>query len=118
MSLQPDHQLLHYRIVSKVGEGGMGEVYQAEDMKLGRMVAVKVLPTDTTVDPTRLVRLQQEAPALAALDHPNIVTLLSVEEDDATFAYIRVATETADIIQDKRVTAALERAGLPGLRSI
>ena len=63
MSLESGHQLLHYRIVSRLGAGGMGEVYRAEDTKLGRVVAVKVLPADTAADPTRLVRLQQRARA-------------------------------------------------------
>jgi serine/threonine protein kinase/lipoprotein NlpI len=74
--------LSHYRITAKLGEGGMGEVYLAEDEKLERKVALKVLPAEVASDPDRLRRLQREARALAALDHPNIVTVFSVEEDD------------------------------------
>ncbi|MDH3255516.1 MAG: protein kinase, partial [Acidobacteriota bacterium] len=74
--------LSHYQITAKLGAGGMGEVYLAEDNKLGRKVALKVLPAEVASDPDRLKRLQREARALAALDHPSIVTVFSVEEDD------------------------------------
>ena len=70
----------HYRVESRIGEGGMGEVYRATDTKLGRDVALKVLPADTARDPERLERFQREARAVAALNHPHIVTLHSVEE--------------------------------------
>jgi serine/threonine protein kinase len=70
----------HYRIVSRLGAGGMGEVYLAEDTRLGRKVALKVLPAELAGDPGRIERLEREARALAALDHPNIVTVHSVEE--------------------------------------
>ena len=72
----------HYRIVEKIGEGGMGQVYRARDEQLGRDVAVKVLPEELAADQSRLGRLQREAKALAALDHPGIVTIFSVEEAD------------------------------------
>jgi TolB-like protein len=75
-------KLSHYRITARLGAGGMGEVYLAEDTKLERRVALKVLPADLAGDPDRLKRLQREARALAALDHPNIVTVFSVEEAD------------------------------------
>jgi eukaryotic-like serine/threonine-protein kinase len=74
--------LLHYRIIRPLGRGGMGEVYAAEDTKLNRTVALKVLPQMTAADPERLSRFQREAKAIAALNHPNIVTIYSVEDAD------------------------------------
>jgi serine/threonine-protein kinase len=72
----------HYRILEKLGAGGMGEVYLAEDTKLGRKIALKVLPPELASSPERLVRFESEAKAVAALNHPNIVTVHSVEEAD------------------------------------
>lgn len=72
--------LSHYRVVEQIGAGGMGVVYRALDTNLGREVALKVLPPEVAVDPERVARFEREAKALAALDHPNIVTIFSVEE--------------------------------------
>jgi serine/threonine protein kinase/TolB-like protein/Flp pilus assembly protein TadD len=71
--------LSHYRITAKLGEGGMGEVYRAEDTTLDREVALKVLPAALANDQDRLARFEREAKTLAALDHPNIVHIYSVE---------------------------------------
>ncbi len=73
--------LLHYRIVSQIGSGGMGAVYRAEDLKLHREVALKILPPELAGNVERFERFQREARSVAALNHPNIVTLFSVEED-------------------------------------
>ena len=72
----------HYKILDLLGKGGMGEVYRAEDTTLDREVALKVLPPDLSSDPDRLARFEREAKTLAALDHPNIVTIYSVESAD------------------------------------
>jgi serine/threonine protein kinase/tetratricopeptide (TPR) repeat protein len=74
--------LSHYKILEKVGAGGMGEVYLAEDTQLKRKIALKVLSTETADSPERLARFKREAEMVAALNHPNIVTIHSVEEDD------------------------------------
>ena len=76
----------HYRITAKLGHGGMGEVYRAEDIRLKREVALKVLPEDLAGSQERLARFRREAETVASLNHPNIVTLHSVEEDQGVGA--------------------------------
>ncbi len=82
MALASGTKLGLYEIHSPLGAGGMGEVYRATDTKLGRDVALKVLPAEMAQDPERLARFRREAKTLAQLDHPNIVTIYSVEESD------------------------------------
>src|SRR5713226_8016263 len=67
--------LLHYELLDKLGEGGMGAVWQARDTRLNRIVAIKTLPADKVADPQRKRRFVQEAQAASALNHPNIVTI-------------------------------------------
>jgi serine/threonine protein kinase/tetratricopeptide (TPR) repeat protein len=80
--LAPKTTLSRYRIVSKIGEGGMGEVYLAQDTKLDRKVALKILPADLAANQDRMRRFVQEAKAAAALNHPNIATVYEIGESD------------------------------------
>ncbi|HSE21307.1 MAG TPA: serine/threonine-protein kinase, partial [Pyrinomonadaceae bacterium] len=75
MSLSPNTTLTHYTIISKIGEGGMGVVWRARDMNLGRDVAIKVLPASFSENTDRLNRFEQEAQAAGALNHPNILVI-------------------------------------------
>jgi serine/threonine protein kinase len=76
--------LAHYEITSLLGRGGMGEVYKAKDQKLGRHVAIKVLPEEFAKDADRVARFQREAKLLASLNHPNIASIYGLEESDGT----------------------------------
>ena len=76
--------LAHYEITSQLGKGGMGEVYQAKDRKLGRDVAIKVLPEEFAKDADRVARFQREAKLLASLNHPNIAAIYGLEESGGT----------------------------------
>jgi eukaryotic-like serine/threonine-protein kinase len=84
MALQPNERVGPYEILSAIGAGGMGEVYQAHDTKLGRDVAVKVLPEAFAHDADRLARFRREAKTLASLNHPNIATIHGLEQSNGT----------------------------------
>jgi serine/threonine protein kinase len=96
-----------YEIQSPLGAGGMGEVYRATDTKLGRDVALKVLPAEMAHDPDRLARFRREAKALAQLDHPNIVTIYSVEESEG------VHFLTMQLVEGQPLDRLIPQAGLP-----
>src|SRR6201993_861457 len=89
-----------YEILSAIGAGGMGEVYQAHDTKLGRDVAIKVLPEAFAHDPERLSRFQREAKMLAALNHPNIATIYGLEHSDGTH-YLIMELVAGETLQDR-----------------
>ena len=99
--------LAHYKIVDKLGSGGMGEVYLAEDTELGRKIALKVLPPDLAESEERRERFRREAKALAALNHPNIVTVFSVEEAEG------VHFITMELVRGETLSKSIPKNGLP-----
>ncbi|NIV46759.1 MAG: protein kinase, partial [Gammaproteobacteria bacterium] len=107
MPLQPDHAIAHYRIVEKIGEGGMGEVYRAEDTKLGRSVAIKVLPEAFVQDQDRLARFAREAQLLASLNHPNIAAIYGLEETEGATAL------ALELVEGETLAERIQRGPLP-----
>ena len=83
MPLNVGSRLAHYDVTTLIGEGGMGQVYQATDTKLNRQVALKILPEAFAADPDRLARFQREAQVLASLNHSGIAAIYGIEEDEA-----------------------------------
>ncbi len=105
--MQPGHSLAHYTVVDKLGQGGMGEVYRARDTKLGRDVAIKVLPPGFANDPDRLARFQREARTLAALQHPNVASVYGLETvDGQTFLVM-------ELVAGEDLSQRLIRGALP-----
>jgi len=99
--------LSHYHITAAIGAGGMGEVYRANDTKLGRDVALKVLSAEMAHDPDRLARFQREARSVAALNHPHIVTIFSVEEANG------VHFLTMELVEGQSLERLIPACGLP-----
>ena len=93
MALQPGKRLGPYEIVARIGAGGMGEVYRARDMRLGRDVALKVLPDAFARDAERMARFEREAKLLASLNHPNIASIYGLEESNTTRALVMELVE-------------------------
>jgi serine/threonine protein kinase len=93
VALIPGTTIGHYKVISPLGAGGMGEVYLAEDGRLGRKVALKLLSADFTRDVDRVRRFQQEARAASALNHPNIITIFEIGQADTSHF---IATEFID----------------------
>jgi serine/threonine-protein kinase len=112
MAIAPGTKLGPYEIQSPLGAGGMGEVYRATDTKLGRDVALKVLPAEMAHDPERLARFRREAKSLAQLDHPNIVTIHSVEESDG------VNFLTMQLVEGLPLDSLIFAGGLPAGRIV
>jgi len=105
--VQPGEAVGHYRIVEPLGKGGMGEVFVAEDTRLHRRVALKVLPQTLAGDPDARQRFEREAQAVAALNHPGIVTIYSVEEH-AGRLFI-----TLELVDGHPLADTIPRGGLP-----
>src|ERR1700712_152459 len=99
--------LSHYRVVASIGAGGMGEVFRAADTRLGRDVALKILPAEMALDPDSLARFQREARAVAALNHPHIVTIFSVEESNG------VHFLTMELIEGQPLSYLIRASPLP-----
>ncbi len=107
MTLAQGTRLGTYEIVAPLGAGGMGEVYRAKDLRLGREVALKVLPADVASHPDRLARFEREAPTVAGLSHRNIVVLHSVEDDgDVRFL-------TMELVEGQSLDKHVTPGGLP-----
>jgi serine/threonine protein kinase/tetratricopeptide (TPR) repeat protein len=107
MPLAPKTRLGTYEILGPLGAGGMGEVYRAKDQRLGREVAVKVLPEAMASSPDLLARFEREARTVAGLNHPNIVTLFSVEDHEG------VRFLTMELVEGKTLTNLVAPGGLP-----
>jgi eukaryotic-like serine/threonine-protein kinase len=112
MPLAAGQTLGPYEIVAPIGAGGMGEVYRAVDPRLGREIALKLLPPETAADPERLARFRREARAAAALNHPNVVTVYSVEESGG------VHFLTMELVDGQPLQDLIPSGGLPVSRVI
>jgi serine/threonine-protein kinase len=100
MALQPGSKLGQYEIVSSLGAGGMGEVYRARDMQLGREVAIKLLLEEVSADPERLARFEREARVLAGLNHPNIASLFAFETSDSETSFLVMELVEGETLAD------------------
>lgn len=98
----------HYKIAEKLGEGGMGVVYKAEDIKLGRFVALKFLPSNLTSDPEAIERFINEAHAASTLEHPNICTIYEIDETEDSQFFICMAYYNGETLSDKIKRGVLE----------
>ena len=107
MPLTVGSRLGHYDVTALIGEGGMGQVYQATDTKLKRQVALKILPEAFSADPERLARFQREAEVLASLNHPNIAAIHSLEEADDTRALV------LELVEGPTLADRIKRGPIP-----
>ncbi|HET7226215.1 MAG TPA: serine/threonine-protein kinase, partial [Candidatus Eisenbacteria bacterium] len=107
MALAPGSRLGTYTIIGPLGAGGMGEVYRARDTRLGREVAIKVLPDAVASSAERLARFEREARTVAGLSHPNIVTLHSVEDEEG------VRFLTMELVEGRSLDHLVQPGGLP-----
>src|SRR5258708_31077258 len=104
--MSPSSTIAHYRIVSKLGDGGMGAVYRATDSKLNRDVAIKILPPAFAEDSARMARFEREAQMLAALNHPNIAAIYGIEQG----AIVMELVEGDDLKGPLPIDTALDHA--------
>jgi len=112
MALRPKTHLGAYEIIGLLGVGGMGEVYRAKDSRLGREVAIKMLPPEVASNPDRLAWLEREARTVAGLNHPNIVTLFP-DEDVEGIRFLKM-----ELIEGQSLADLITPGGLPFARAI
>ena len=106
MPLSPGYRLDAYEIVRPLGSGGMGEVWLATEMRLGRKVALKLLPADLTRDPARVQRFEQEARAASALNHPNVCTIHALGETSEGQHYIAMEYVEGETLRQRLADVA------------
>src|SRR5438552_1166652 len=106
-------KLAQYEIERLIGAGGMGEVYRARDTKLGREVAIKVLPKALALDPKRTARFEREAQVLAALNHPHIAHLHSLEQTASSTDEPAVQFLVMELVEGETLAERLQRGPLP-----
>ena len=106
MALEVGSRLGHYDVIALIGEGGMGQVYQATETKLNWQVALKILPEAFAADPDRLARFQREAHVLASLNHPGIAAIHGLEESDGQRAL------ALELVEGPTLTAAATQMGV------
>ncbi len=107
MALDVGSRLGHYEVTALIGEGGMGQVYQATDTKLKRQVALKILPEAFSADPERLARFQREAEVLASLNHPNIAAIYGLEEAEGIRALV------LELVEGPTLADRIKRGPIP-----
>src|ERR1700689_4173533 len=112
MPYPADTQFGPYKIIALLGSGGMGEVYRARDTRLLRDVALKVLPASFTNDPERLRRFEQEARAVAALNHPNIVSVYDVGTDDGVHYIV------SELLEGETLRERIPASGMPARKAV
>src|SRR3989441_1917875 len=105
--LQSGTRLGRYEIRSKIGAGGMGQVYLAQDTKLERKVALKILPADVAAHPDRMKRFVQEAKAASALNHPNIITIHEIDDTDSN-TFIAIEFIDGETLRERMRSAPMK----------
>ncbi len=111
MSFEPGKELLHYRLIEKIGEGGMGVVWKAVDTTLDREVAIKILPEEVAYNPARLGRFEREAKAVAALAHPNIMSVFDFRSEGETVFMV------TELLEGRSLREALADGPLPARKA-
>src|SRR4030095_3104880 len=112
MIITPGTRINHYEVVSQLGAGGMGEVYLAEDPRLNRRVAIKMLPDEFARDSDRLRRFEQEARATSALNHPNILTVYDIGDHEGA-PYI-----VAELLEGEELSELIKQGGIAQRKAV